>query len=55
MKKDKLFLVLYIIFAILTFGSAIYVIITKTNSGGSVLFMSVSMVFSNLYNREKRK
>ena len=55
MKKDKLFLALYVVFAILTFASAIHVVLMKSNAGFSIVTMLFSMFFSNLYNQEKRK
>ena len=45
----------YVALAILTFASAIHVIIMKSNVGFSIVAMSFSLLFSNLYNQEKRR
>ena len=54
--KKKIYLSLYILFAIVTFVSAVLVITKKLdNAGLSVISMLFGMIFANLYNSEKGK
>jgi hypothetical protein len=54
MNKKKLFLTLHLAFTVLTFAGAIYVIVTKSNAGFSVVPMLFSLVFSHLYRQEMK-
>ena len=55
--KTKIYLTLYIIFTILTFIGAGYVIYNKgqVNAGYSVIPMLFGLVFARLYRESKKK
>lgn len=57
MKKEKVYLILYIIFLILTFIGAGYVILNNgvPNAGYAVIPMLFGIVFGGLYFNEKKK
>ena len=47
----KLFFALYIVFAVITLGSAAYTIVTRGNAGLALVAMLFALVFSNLSRR----
>lgn len=55
--KEKIYVTLTIIFIVLTFIGAGYVIVNKgvANAGYTVIPMLFVLIFSGLYNREKKK
>ena len=55
MNKQKMFLIIYIIFLILTFASVIHSIVTRGNAGLSPVFMIFGIMFAQLYRNEKDK
>jgi len=48
MNKKKLFFLLYIVFSIITLGSAIHTIATRGNAGLAIIAMLFALIFSNL-------
>jgi len=54
-KKQKIFLILYVVFLLLTIVSAIHSIVTRSNAGLSIILIIFGIIFANLYHNEKDK